>query len=160
VDAELVLGKEILDIRERMQEAGTILEKFKILEKGLLSNFLSSPPENPFVDFMLGKLLTDPDQTHLKDIVQKIGYSQKHMIKIFKENVGVTPKHFLKVIRFQKAIAEIEARQQIQWTNVAFDCGFYDQSHFIADFKTFSGWTPEAYLRQRRKLLNYIPIAE
>ena len=77
---------------------------------------------------------------------------------MFKRHVGVTPKAYLKIMRFQKAITEIENSGKISWTNISQDCGFYDQAHFINDFKLFSGFTPEQYLRQKSDLLNYVPV--
>ena len=77
---------------------------------------------------------------------------------MFKEHVGVTPKDFLKVIRFQNAIQQIEKQISVKWTDIAYDSGFYDQSHFIADFKKFSGYTPAQYLKIKGNTLNYIPI--
>ena len=72
--------------------------------------------------------------------------------------MGVPPKEFLKIIRFQQALAEIERHKNISWTTLAIDCGFYDQSHFIADFKTFSGFTPQEYIRQKKDNTHYIPV--
>ena len=69
-----------------------------------------------------------------------------------------TPKEFLKVIRFQSAVRQIEQQDQVDWSAIAYDCGFYDQSHFIADFKKFSGYTPSQYLKIKGSLLNYIPV--
>ena len=80
------------------------------------------------------------------------------MIKLFKDNVGLTPKGFLKIIRFQKAIQEIGNTKKVDWTKVAFESGYYDQAHFINDFKIFSGFTPNQYLQKQYDHLNYIPI--
>lgn len=158
VDAELVLCPEILSIREQLLDADSPLLKFQVLEKHLLNIYLNKLEENPFVDFSISKILASPNQCSIKAISDKAGYSQKHIIKLFKESVGVTPKEFLKIIRFQKAIQLIELQASIDWTAVAYDCGFYDQSHFIADFKTFSAFTPTEYIGQRGKFLNYIPV--
>ena len=81
----------------------------------------------------------------IAQISNKVGYSQKHLIKLFRDNVGVTPKEFLKIIRFQKTIEEIAAAKEIEWTAIANECGYYDQAHFINDFKIFSGFTPRKY---------------
>lgn len=158
VDAELVLQDDILNIREGLLEAPTAEEKFKLLEAELLKGYLSKLSINSFVDFAALKIISAPDQSSIKDISAKSGYSQKHLITLFKEHVGVTPKEFLKVIRFQKAIQEIERQAVVNWSSMALDCGFYDQSHFIADFKTYSGFTPAEYLRQRGQFLNFIPV--
>lgn len=158
VDAELVLGRDILSLREQLQECPEIDGKLLLLEQALLRSYRSRMQRNPFVDFVVSRIEANPSQLRLNEVSRQVGYSQKHIIKMFKDEVGVTPKDFLKVIRFQKAIEEIEHSRTIQWTAVANDCGFYDQSHFIADFKAFSGLTPADYLKQRGELLNYIPI--
>jgi AraC-like DNA-binding protein len=158
VDAELVLKAEILNIRERLLELIAPGEKFKCLEENLLKCYLRQLRENPFVDYAVSRIYNYPSQISIKEISEKAGYSQKHIIKIFKETVGVTPKTFLKIIRFQNAIQQIDNHDFIDWPSIAYDCGFYDQSHLIADFKLFSGFTPTEYLRHRGDYLNYIPI--
>lgn len=158
VDAELVLTKEILDLRERMRDAVTIEKKIELLESYLLDQYLNELHENPFVDFAISKIQVSPDQTSIREISEKVGYSQKHLIKIFRDHVGVTPKEFLKIIRFQKIIEEIESDKNINWSTVALDCGFFDQSHFISDFKKYSGFTPAEYLKIRGDQRNYIPV--
>lgn len=159
VDAELVIKNKILDLREKLREPSSIELKFQILESNLLKHYIDKLEENPFVEYMVSNIVRCPNQIRLKQLSVKVGYTQKHLIKIFRDHVGVTPKEFLKIIRFQKTITEIEESKNINWSTLALDCGFYDQSHFIADFKTFSGFTPEEYLRQRGEFLNYIPIS-
>ena len=61
-------------------------------------------------------------------------------------------------MRFQKAIHEIEVNQQINWSAIAHESGFYDQAHFINDFNCFSGFTPQQYLNQKNDQLNYVPV--
>lgn len=158
VDAELVLKAEILIIRESLLEAETPSQKFYVLEEKLLSCYKNKLYENPFVDFAVLKILASPGHCTINKIADKAGYSQKHIINLFKKHVGVTPKEFLKVIRFQKAIQQIEKQISVIWSSIAYDCGFYDQSHFIADFKIFSGFTPTEYIQQKGEFLNYIPV--
>lgn len=158
LDAELVLKKEIVAIRESLGSAKMPLQKFKILEVAILDCYLSHLNENPFIDFAISKIIASPSQYSIRAISEKVGYSQKHMIKMFKEYVGVTPKEFLKVIRFQKAIEQIARQVPVDWFSIAYDCGYYDQSHFISDFKKFSGYTPTEYLQQRGDFPNYVPI--
>jgi len=158
IDAELVLIADILNIREILLEAKTPEIKFQLLENILLQCYLNQLKENPFVDFAITKILDSPNQISIKEIAGKAGYSQKHIIKIFKDNVGVTPKEFLKIVRFQKTIQQIAKQQSVDWSAIAYDCGFYDQSHFIADFKLFSGFTPTEYSKLKGEFINYIPI--
>ena len=61
-------------------------------------------------------------------------------------------------MRFQKAIDEIASVKQVKWTDVALESGYYDQAHFINDFRDFSGFTPKEYLLKQYEYLNYIPV--
>lgn len=156
VDAELVLKNEILDLRELIKDCESIEQKFLAIEANLLRNY--NLTKDPFIDYAVSNITAQPNQCSMKELSNKVGYSQKHLIKIFRDRLGVTPKNFLKVIRFQKVINEIELQKYVNWTSVGLDCGFYDQSHFIADFKKFSGFTPNEYLKQKGGFLNYVPV--
>ncbi len=94
----------------------------------------------------------------LHQLSDAIGYSQKHFIHLFRQQVGVSPKQYLKIMRFQKAICAIEKNKFIPWSQIAVESGYYDQAHFIQDFKYFSGFTPGEYIKRKTTTLNYIPV--
>jgi len=158
VDADLLWGNDFAFLREHLLGIKEIALKFIAAEKFLLQHFQRNFALNPSVDYALAEIIRRPDQINLARLNQKIGYSPRHFIRMFKEQVGITPKAYLKIIRFQKAISEIEESKQVNWTGISQDCGFYDQAHFINDFKFFSGFTPEEYLRRKNGVLNYVPV--
>lgn len=158
VDAELVLTNGILEMREALQEIPTVAGKFAYAERHLLSQFGTRLVEDPFVDYAVQAILRSPGQMSIDALARKVGYSQKHLIEKFKRNVGLTPKGFMKVVRFQKAIQELEQGRALDWVGLAHDCGYYDQAHFIHDFKAFSGLTPAQYVAMMGEYTNYIPI--
>ena len=159
VDADLLWGNDFSFLRERLLEIDAIDRKFEAAEGFLLRNFQRRFVLNPAVEYALTEIIRRPDQINLARMNQNIGYSQKHFIGMFKRQVGITPKAYLKIIRFQKAIGEIEQRKEVNWASISQDCGFYDQAHFINDFKFFSGFTPEEYIRRKNDILNYVPVA-
>jgi AraC-like DNA-binding protein len=57
----------------------------------------------------------------------------------------MSPRQFLKTVRFQHALHTRFKQQSLSLTQLAFDCGYYDQSHMINDFKKLSGYTPGEY---------------
>jgi AraC-like DNA-binding protein len=158
VDGDLVLSNEIMDMREMILQAPLIPQKFDVVEKFLAKKFSSRLIANPYVDFAVNQIVQQPNQMAIAQIANKVGYSQKHLIKLFKDNVGLTPQAFLKIIRFQNALREIELSQKANWASIALESGYYDQAHFINDFKAFSGFTPNQYLQQQCDHLNYIPV--
>ncbi len=158
VDGDLVLTNEIMNLREMILSIENIDQKFFAAEKYLLKHYSKKLGVIPVIEFAVNKIVHSPSQSSIKNISEKIGYSQKHFIKLFKENVGLTPKSFLKVIRFQKAVHEIEISHKIDWTAIAIESGYYDQAHFIHDFRNFSGFTPEQYIQMKNDQLNYVPV--
>lgn len=158
VDADLLWGRNFGHLREHLQEIDDVDQKFAAAERFLLKHFQKNFNINAAVEYALSEIISSPDQLSLGRVSDKIGYSQKHFISMFKQQVGITPKAYLKIMRFQKAILEIEHSGDVDWTGISHDCGFYDQAHFIHDFKFFSGFTPEEYLQRKSELLNYVPV--
>lgn len=158
IDGELVLTNKILNLREKLLGISDIDNKFRYTEKILIKTFGSRLKMNPFINFAVTAITNAPEKSALNEIVNNCGYSQKHLIKIFKEHVGLTPNAFLKVIRFQKAVNSISKGKFTDWSSVAYDCGYYDQAHFINDFKQFSGFTPREYTQQKSEFTNYIAV--
>ncbi len=76
------------------------------------------------------------------------GVSRQHLSREFREQIGVGPKLYSRIARFQSVLAYSGPRASIDWAGVALDAGFVDQSHMIAEFREFSGLTPQA-LRAR-----------
>ena len=113
---------------------------------------------DPCIAFAVGEMTINPDQLSIARMNSKIGYSQKHFTSMFRKQVGVTPKAYLKIMRFQKAISTIDRNHPIEWRHISLDCGFYDQAHFINDFKHYSGFTPEQYASIHTNYQNYIPV--
>lgn len=71
--------------------------------------------------------------------------SRKQHERVFKKMVGLSPKQFLKVIRFQYALLAHQQHSNESLTELAYRCGYYDQSHMISDFRELSGITPGQY---------------
>lgn len=158
VDADLVWGSDFGDLRERLLAERDVDQRFEIVEEFLLERFRAKLDLNPCVAFALREMIERPDALSIRRMNDKIGYSQKHFTEMFRRSVGVTPKAYLKIMRFQKAVHAIDSSPGIDWSSIATDCGFYDQAHFIHDFKHFSGFTPEQYSKIRTNYQNYIPV--
>ncbi len=158
LDADLALGPDIAQLREQLVNSGTPEEKFALTLDFLQARIRHSPDIHPAVAFCMEKINRDPSLHTVDDLVRKTGWSHKHLLTVFDKFVGATPKAFVRIARFQKAVLSIGDQQQVQWQSVVHDCGYYDQAHFIKDFKRFSGLTPEAYLSERGDDLNYLPV--
>jgi AraC-like DNA-binding protein len=161
-EADLVFGKSILILREQILAASSINRMFLLVEQFLLRqarNTLAFEGASSCVAYAVSRIASQPNRLGLQQLSDQIGYSQKHFISLFKEQVGVVPKQYLKIMRFQKAILEIEKDTSMDWSQIARQNGFYDQAHFIHEFRAFSGFTPGEYVKRKSDVLNYIPVA-
>jgi AraC-like DNA-binding protein len=154
----LVWGSDFGLLREHLLETSDVAVRFQLVEDFLLRKFRSKLNANPCIEFAMGEMCERPDAISIGRMNQKIGYSQKHFTEMFRRSVGVTPKSYLKIMRFQKAVKTIDAQPDLNWGEIALECGFYDQAHFIHDFKHFSGFTPEHYATIHTNYQNYIPV--
>jgi len=161
VDADLIFGKEIINLREKLLGAKTVDKLFLLIEKFLFNigrNTINKNVNSKCVEFAVSTILNNPSELCLYDLSDKIGYSQKHFISLFKKQVGLTPKSYLKIIRFQKTIQDIESQSIVDWNSIAYKSGYYDQAHFINDFTRLSGFSPTEYIKKKNEQLNYIPV--
>jgi len=158
VDADLVWGRDFCDLRELLLETKDIEPRFAIAEEFLIRKFHSRMNLNPCVAFAVQEMTNGPDSISIARMNHQIGYSQKHFTEMFRKQVGITPKAYLKIMRFQKAVQTIDAAATVDWGQISQECGFFDQAHFINDFKHFSGFTPAEYAEIQTNYQNYIPV--
>lgn len=158
LEADLILGSSFNLFRDDLLSADSAFEKIKLAEEYLLAVSKANLEVPPVVDYFICQIAKAPAQYRMEEIAQKSGYSQKHFISLFKKYAGMTPKEYMRICRFQRTLGEIERIGSLDWTRLALECGYYDQAHFIKDFRLFSGLNPAKYLIEKGETLNYIPV--
>jgi len=159
VSAEKVFGNEILNLREELLTKTTSLEKFDLAEKWLNGKFHQD--KNPSIELLriLEKLQLESVVNYGK-IVDNYPKTQKHLIDQFKKYVGLTPKKYQRILRFNEILQQIHQSEKIEWSQVAYQCEYADQSHFIKEFKHFSGFNPQKFIQQNfhKDEPNFFPL--
>ncbi|MCA1573694.1 MAG: helix-turn-helix domain-containing protein [Acidobacteria bacterium] len=158
-ELDLIWGRLVDEIRDELQEIGSLERRLLRLETFLLRQVQRSLEPNRLITFAVHQLQHSPQFLAIRDLASMIGITQKHLISQFEKIVGLRPKSFARVAKFQKVVNLIEQQKQIEWSAIALECGYYDQAHFIKEFHSFSGLNPSTYLTQRGDYVNYIPIA-
>lgn len=85
--------------------------------------------------------------TKVDDVVSRFGVNKRTVQRLFDRYVGVTPKWVIQRYRLHEAAMEMEKGVVPDWTKLSLDLGYYDQAHFIKDFKAILGRSPEEYIR-------------
>ena len=100
------------------------------------------------------------DQTPLKPAASMWRADSSHHSDVTPIEVGLTPKHYCRIRRFQRAVTLANCGRHVDWPQVALDCGYFDQAHFINDFRSFSGLTPTRYLAARTPFQNHVKFLQ
>ena len=160
VPLEAIWGRRrTAELRERLLESGNSEAQLDVLEAALLEMF-SPVGAHRAVTFALAAFDRAPMTTSVADVTDAIGLSAKRFIERFKIEVGLTPKHYTRVRRFQRALTLTNRGRQVDWTRVALHCGYFDQAHFIHDFRSFAGLTPTAYQRAQTAFQNHVKFLQ
>jgi AraC-like DNA-binding protein len=135
------------EIKERLSMANSDAERIAIVETLLLALLRNIPP-----DLMVYKALQlihhSNGAIRIAELAEKLNTSQSPLEKRFRKIVGASPKKFASIVRIKSVIAALDGGDR---DGAAFLAGYYDQAHFIKDFKTFTADTPEQYLKAARQ---------
>lgn len=144
VDLQGVIGKGSAEFYTQFIETGTIEQKVKALESFLLHRLISNQKllkKVTLLEQLCRQILREGDLFNIKSLTAKHGLSERYIQKLFVDNVGLAPRTFFHVHRFNKSLQLIHS-PDLSLTSIAYDCGYYDQAHFIREFKRFTGLTP------------------
>lgn len=90
----------------------------------------------------------------VKDIIAQLGTSERQLERVFKKYIGLSPKFYARIIRFS-TIFQLIRENAPEWVGLAYESGFYDQSHFIRNFKAFTGEDPSQYGFSEQNMANF-----
>ncbi len=147
------LWPETAQLRTAVTIAATDEERFDVFEEFLRGKLRTEAASYPVVRAAIEQLQASRGQAAIQDVSESLGVSHKHLSEEFRALVGIRPKQYARMLRFSMALAELDPSQPIDWNQLAHKAEFYDQAHFINEFKAFTGLTPTEYqgLWQRLK---------
>lgn len=119
-------------------------DRLRLLQAALASELQTQSLTDDVVVTAVRALVHRQGRVRIDGLAEELGVSRRFLERRFVERVGIPPKSLANVLRFRRALSQIEARPD-GWAEVSADCGYYDQSHLIRDFKRFTGFTPKAY---------------
>ena len=116
------------------------------LESVLLTHLAHDRRTSSSVDVqqMAATILRRRGRVTVEDMARAAGVSRQHLTREFREKIGLSPKLYSRLARFQSALTYAGAPAKVDWAGAAADMGYADQSHMIAEFRQFSGLTPQA----------------
>ena len=160
VNTEETDDPQLVDLGRRVADMPDQAACIRLIEKFLLSRLYA------FSEYNLKRVSTALEAVTLHPYIRTAQLadvaclSNKQFGRVFAEYVGATPKEFLRIVRMQRALYTLQCQPGISFAHLAYDGGFFDQSHMIKEFKLFSGYTPAEYLAVCAPYSDYFSVEE
>lgn len=142
------------EVHDRLVAAPSAEAKFAVFESALLRQ-ARTLERSACVGWAVHELTRG---RRVAEVTDAIGMSGRGFIDAFRRETGYSPKVFARIQRFQRLLRHIRQQDEVDWADLALACGYYDQSHLIRDFRSFSGLSTSAYLSRRTEHFNHVPM--
>jgi AraC-like DNA-binding protein len=133
------------DLHERVIAAGADRAQIAVVEAFLRARLPPPDPQVELIGRIVRLILDTPELTRVEQLVERTGMSSRSLQRLFREYVGVSPKWVLRRVRLHEAAERIGEDPHGDWAMLALDLGYFDQAHFINDFKAVVGRAPAEY---------------
>ncbi|AEW01060.1 hypothetical protein A4D02_13955 [Niastella koreensis] len=147
IDYRDISGKSITTLQEQLQETRTWNKRIALLETWLLQQIEQAGKrlgKVAILNNLMYELRHQDVYETMETIATRYGISARYMQQLFLQYTGLTPKLYSQINRFQHSLRLVTNRNT-SLTDIAYECGYADQSHFIKEFKAFTGTTPSGY---------------
>ncbi|MET0394046.1 MAG: helix-turn-helix domain-containing protein [Chitinophagaceae bacterium] len=148
VSLRTLFGKAGAALEQKVCMAESIEAKKAMLEQ-FLANRLVHPSHHMIIPYELNLLITGKTEAvRIEHLSAELNMGRRHLERRFGNEVGMSPKMLVKIIRFQNIFRILNRKQPRNLTSLTYEAGYYDQSHFNRDFKSFTGMSPKEYFRE------------
>jgi len=146
VDMNLLNTKKATALQEQLLNTGTTGQMIALLDNYIADLIAHSKTNNPVIKYAAGKIA----QHHSKDILLKVQkdlhITERTFQRMFETNIGIAPNLYRRICQFNAAFQQLNNRNYHKLSDIAFENGYADQSHYIRSFKEFTNLTPKDYL--------------
>lgn len=140
-DYDDVAGTAARAFGEKLANESSIPRKVELIQQFLIS-LLQQLQEDPIFDFCVQKIMQYKGKLEVRSLERLTGYSARWLNMKFHSRIGISPKNLSSIIRFQQYYDSVISNSELFFMEKQFYEYFHDQSHFIKDFKRFTGHAP------------------
>lgn len=155
IDASLVFPQEVVTTLKELQNFSNDLQVQQHLHATvlpLLWQYLKQTkvPFKPIAAYAVQQFFEAKGQLNSTDLASKLNCSRRYLELIFKDFIGISPKQYARIIRTKKAsiLLKNASKENLNLSNISFDMGYYDLSHFHRDFKAITNRSPSRFLEE------------
>jgi len=152
VSLEKLFGKIGLEIEQAILKANSTTERIKLVETFLLNRLADTETVDQIVKSTVETILTANGQLSIDEISKQKNINRRQLERKFSSTIGLSPKQLSKTIRLQATLKMLLNKKFTSLTALAYESEYYDQAHFIKDFKELTGFTPKEFYGKNLKM--------
>lgn len=145
-DLQMLFSKEGKVLEEKIMLSTSHEERIRILSLFFIDRLKNMGNDDPAICSVIRQVIQRDGRVNVLQMATDHHLSMRQFQRKFKLYSGFSPKLYARIIRFDYAMQHF-GHSGKSLTEIAYDCGYYDQSHFIHDFKMFSGYAPKDYFK-------------
>ena len=154
---ELLFGEKTAKrLEKEIIEATNTRQRIAIVERFLLAKLGEQSTIDNIVRTTIEALILTKGNTSISNILRDDLSKRRQLERKFGKQIGISPKQLGKVIRLQSALKMLLNEEEESLTNIAYKSEYYDQAHFIKDFKEFTGISPKEFLGNENMILSSV----
>jgi AraC-like DNA-binding protein len=142
VHARDLLPREHRSLTERLEELESWDARFDLLEALVCDRVQRARQQNPAVAWAFGQIARHQGGLEIRQLARDLGYSQTHLITLFRDQIGLPPKRVARLMRFDRLMRHLKTGRSGTWADLALQFGYYDQAHLVRDVRRYTGTTP------------------
>lgn len=152
VPLERLFEKDGREIEQKIVKANSTSERIARIETFLLGLLTDAETVDRIVKSTVETILTANGQLHIGQITKQLNVNRRQLQRKFLSAIGLSPKQLSKTVRLQAALKMLLTGKNISFTVLAYEGEYYDQAHFIKDFREFTGLTPREFYGSSLKM--------
>ncbi|WP_239618138.1 helix-turn-helix transcriptional regulator [Cohnella mopanensis] len=142
-----LFGEEAAPLEADILAAGDAASQVERMDRFLLARLPDEDGNVELVNRMVATLVADRDILKVEQLAERYDVSVRTLQRLFDRYVGVSPKGVIQRFRLHEVAEKIEKGETVDWPALSEEMGYFDQAHFIKDFKAYLGKTPDEYMR-------------
>lgn len=152
--SQLFGEREASELKQNIIRAKETRKRIEVVEEFLLNKLKSKDVVDNIVKSTVEVLFDSGGSAPINSILNNDLSKKRQLERKFLKQVGISPKQLSKVIRLQTALRMVLSRQSESLTKIAYESDYYDQAHFIKDFREFTGTIPKEFLEDEKMALS------
>jgi AraC-like DNA-binding protein len=144
---------QAITICNKLKEVNDTKVKLDILENELLALYNSKIQTPRNFDYLFNSLMQNGNTIEIAEFSRNNNIGIRKLERIFKKYIGISAKTFKSLNRFQEALNHLLYSEYDKLSDIAYENDFFDQMHFIREFKRFTGNTPKRFICQNNSMV-------